>query len=338
MTFGMIRGTIGLLIITAVLFACKKEGLDQHGTIGVPATPLDVTPRVKQFVDAAKLGNTKSGSTFTADSAVWYLEAALNYSAAQPWLEYTSLRSDSLLVQLDLSGGSIEASTLYDVYNDLYSQLENVNSNEQHLHFADVIEAVPNAGQGEVLVYYQVASGYAKGAPNNYYPPGYVCVWTHTYDDGYCDSDCYGADHEIADRINQANIIGLQPGQYLHSIETWQVSYFPTFPQYYYLSWRDPLMESPTPDNGGYRETLLFSTPAVGPPNEVCLDADDMTYWTGNTSHGTWKAILNIQSTYCPTKLYTGGYIVPDNTTYNSVPYYYHAGFFSFGLIGNPDS
>lgn len=64
------------------LTACQKEEATIPGVNST--TELNVTPRVKAFVDRANHHAVDAGrDAISADSAVWYLEAGVNYSTAQ---------------------------------------------------------------------------------------------------------------------------------------------------------------------------------------------------------------------------------------------------------------
>ena len=59
------------------LASCTKEPVSPTGTIA--ANAVNVTPRVQAFVAAENdPARSKSNGTFSADSAIWYLEAGLN--------------------------------------------------------------------------------------------------------------------------------------------------------------------------------------------------------------------------------------------------------------------
>jgi hypothetical protein len=299
---------------------------------------MDVTARVKAFVAEASVMNAevKSGNTFSSDSGLWYIEAGLNYSAAQAWREFTDLTADSLEIALDLSSGTVAEGAVFTAYNTLVAQLAPLTTTEQHLYLVDL----EPSGTG-LRVYYQIASGYEKynNPPNTTYPAGYIAWWSSVENPVVCGTP-NRAHSVIQQRINQANVIALQPGQFFHSVETWEVTNLPTnIPERNY-SWRAPFMASSTPNNNGYRETLLFSLrDGVTLGGGRCLNSAEMSYWTGNaTTNGTWRAITKIRATHCPTKIFSGcvlgAWIITGVNPPNNHLYRFHGGQFTFVLIG----
>jgi hypothetical protein len=326
----------------AMFASCTKEATGPMDTTS--ALEVNVTPRVKQFVAAATdQVRSKSNGTLDADSAIWYIEAGLNYSASQAWRSFTELSIDSLVLSLDLSTGSVPESLVFDAYNTLVAQLAEVNTEEQHLYLVDVVEPTITSTPGEVLVYYQIASGYEKynNPPNTNYPIGYIAWWCNADNPVQCNTSNL-ADHEIRHRINAANVIALNPYQYFHSVETWTVSNFPTSLPARNYWWRDPFMASPTPNNNGYRETLLYSWRDGASQGGKCLARAEMVYWTGNaTTNGTWRGITKIRTTHCPNKIFTSCNLAGGAQTVSQPGnplYWFHAGQFTFGLIGSGGS
>jgi hypothetical protein len=333
--FALLTALSGTCIMSSLIWTgCSKE------TTVTPTASVrvDVTPRVQHFVAEATgaQAQTKSDGFFSADSAIWYIEAGLNYSAAQAWRDHTDLAADSIVLALDLSSGSVSEAAVYAAYNTLMGQLAGVTTTEQHLYLVDLSQS----GQA-VSVYFQIASGYDKynNAPNASYPAGYIAWWSNVESAVVCNTT-NRAHSVIQQRINAANIIALQVGQFFHSVETWQVANLATNLSSRNYWWRDPFMASTTPNNNGYRESLLFSLrDGVTLGGGRCLNNGEMSYWTGNaTTNGTWRGITKIRTTHCPTKLFSSCVLVGGIQTLLNEPgspiYRYHGGQFTFGLIG----
>lgn len=332
---------LGMIGIT-MLSSCAKEVNSPVGNIA--STEKNVTPLVKQFVEAATdPQRTKSNGILDADSAVWYIEAGLNYSAAQAWRSYTELSVDSLVLTLDLSAGSASESAVFEAYNTLLEQLAQVTTEEQHVSLVDVVEMTTPGT--ELLVYYQIASGYEKynNPPNATYPPGYVAWWSTGFTPNCSITVSERANTTIQNRINAANTFAMSPGMYWHSVETWQVGNYDTFLPARYYWWRDSFLASTTPINGGYRETLLFSWKAGATTGGLCLNDTEMGYWTGNaTTRGTWRGITKIRTTHCPTKIFSSCILVGGGQIIASEPgtpfYWFHGGQFTFGVLSSGSS
>lgn len=328
-----------LLVTTCMvmLASCTKEPSGPLATL--PATAPDMTPRVERFVASASDENrTKSNGVFEADSAVWYLEAGLNYSVAQAWRPFTELRSDSVLLSLDLTAGTVSNDLVFNAYGILAAHLASVNTQEQHLYIVDVVE--PVIASNELLVRYQVASGYAKynNPPNTSYPADHVAWWSTGSSPSCAVTVAPRANTTIQQRINSANFFPVSPGQFWHSVESWTVSNYETLIPGKNYWWRDPFLASTTPTNGGYRESLLFSWKDGAATGGLCLNDSEMAYWTGNAStNGTWRGITKIRTTHCPTKIFSSCFILGSGQTVIDLPgsplYWYHGGQFTFGIL-----
>ena len=264
----------------------------------------------------------------------------MNYSTAQAWQAFNELAVDSVLIPLDLSAGSVSEAAVFEAYQALATLLADVNTEEQHLYVVEVVEPNTASTAGEILVYYQIASGYDKfnNPPNNNYPPDYLAWWSSQYAAAQCPTT-NRANTVIQQRINAANLIALNPDQFFHSVETWTVTNDQTWLPARNYWWKDPFMASPTPNNGDYRETLLISWVPGSQQGSLCLNSAEMTYWTGNSTVGTWRAIMKIRNQHCPTKIFssyrlvTGGQQVFPPAP--PVPFtWFHGGQFTYGLIG----
>lgn len=323
-----------------MLSSCSKEPTGPLGAIS--SYKQDVTPRVKLFVaSATELGRSRSNGVLGADSAIWYIEAGLNYSAAQAWRPYTELTVDSLIVPLELGTGSALEDVVFDAYNTIAAQLDQVNTEEQHILIVDVVE--PKLAGSDLLVRYQIASGYEKynNPPNSSYPVGYVAWWSTSSSPTCAISVAPRANTTIQQRINTANYFPVGPGQFWHSVESWTVTNYETSITDKNYWWRDPFMASTTPINGGYRESLLFSWKAGATTGSLCLNHLEMGYWTGNaTTNGTWRGITKIRNTHCPAKIFSSCVIVGGGQTIppSMALYWYHGGQFTFGVLSSGSS
>lgn len=291
---------------------------------------------------------TRDGGSISLDSLVWYVEAATNFQHGQAWLPYEALLSDTLTLHVPVLDDAVAASDAYDAFNQLSTALEGVNTEEQHLILVDV-ELDGLNGQGANLrVVRRVGSGYPKGAPNTtysstddyrYFYPGSSQVGTCPCGDNPA-SFSYCANGIIQQRINQANLYPLAPGEYWWGLETWVVGSLEThFPTKQY-SVVDPAMVVSSNPCTDAHVTRLFSYRDVNNlGSNYCLNQDEMAYWTGNASTGTWSAVTYIKSTHCPSKLFS--HCVISGGAYSSPPmpscgttWLVHVGQFTYGYIG----
>jgi len=121
------------LILSVVFFlllvfnACEKnnEIIEQKG--------IDPTEqKILNFKEKMKT-HTKSDELVSIDSAVWYIEAALNYTYCylipEELPETDAFEVDSFIVNIQTNQNRVNFTEIVDVYNDLQSQaLENYNN------------------------------------------------------------------------------------------------------------------------------------------------------------------------------------------------------------------
>ena len=184
----------------------------------------DVTPRVRAFVDnALSASSSATRSVISTDSAIWYMEAGLNFDVAQAWIECTDIAFDSLEVFIPSSGPELSPSEVYLAFSNLHTMLNDIlTPEEEHLIVADVEFEALNSGY-EVNVFLQLGSGYNKTNQlittfSN--PLRHGNFTTGSTSNCGCQNqsgDC--ADKQIAQRINNA-LPGLSAGCYYTNVET----------------------------------------------------------------------------------------------------------------------
>jgi len=322
------------------LTACQKEETTLPSSDGT--TIADVTPRVKDFVaQATHRSHDRDDATISSDSAAWYLEAGINYSAAQIWIDHSETSTDTLVLPFDFSSGTVSEGTLFDAYAQLEQAVAPLTTSAQNLLFVDVVETPEALSTGQLIVVCQIGSGYDRSynlPPSTYYPTGYSCSWDNSQQPSMpCNQ--ISADDVIQFRINYANAGIFSYGDYTYSVESWTVSHIPTNTSAKNFYWKDSYIASSTPNNNGVHETLFFSAKMVSPATYNCLDDMEMAYWMGNvTTNGTWRGITKIRQGYCPSKIFfsctLNGAVLPSPQDPN-VNYGLHASQMSFGLIGH---
>src|SRR5690606_30442223 len=141
------------------LSACQKETSVLADTNR--SSEVDVTPRVKAFVDRAILHASDGGrEVMSTDSAIWYLEAAANYTSAQAWPDHTTITSDSLLLPFDFRSETVSESLLDEAYLQLIEATAPYTNDQQDIYLVDVVETPEQVSSGQLLVSCLIASGY----------------------------------------------------------------------------------------------------------------------------------------------------------------------------------
>jgi hypothetical protein len=297
----------GTALSAAFLGACTKE---VEPTAPAPAQDL-IGARIKAFVhnaSNARQGTPKDGEAYSMADAVWYLEAGLNYATGDFRKAYNDLAEGSITVPLAFTGGQSSASSVYAAFNAALDAIAPLTTDDQHVVLVDVVE--PEEGATALIVQYQIGSGYEK--VNN--PPNTTYTTSHWWGNSLGQSnpcDCTGnldpnrrcANKEIEWRMNAANLYALQPGEFLTDVETWTVRDQTTNTAQKKYSYLDPLMAGPAPLGDGHRDTKTFYARSNSTPTEPnCLPSASMAFWTGNTTTGTWSAVMAIRNLHCPTK------------------------------------
>ena len=185
---------------------------------------MSVTPRVRRFVEnAATNAALKDLSLLAPDSAEWYLEAALNYSVAEAWLDCNDRVVDSLEVTLSLEGGGVALGTTSSAFLDLQAQvLSMLTAGENHLIVADARFPEVLSEEFVAKVYLQIGSGYDKSV-NASYGPNSFWNWGGPQTNCGCGSNNNAAGRcahkQIESRVN-ASLGKVKPPCYFINVDT----------------------------------------------------------------------------------------------------------------------
>lgn len=127
-----INQILALLIIGAMtlMLSCSKEESKTKPVGAENLSPYDqqVNKTIKQFRQTIAFyhenPNFKSGETVSADSALWLLEATINYSHAFPNEYYDQFKVDSAYITVPKNlGGTISVDALVQKYDELKAEV-----------------------------------------------------------------------------------------------------------------------------------------------------------------------------------------------------------------------
>jgi hypothetical protein len=196
-----------------MLTGCQKEKVAPMAA----DEEVDIFPRVRAFVERARSeAQAKDNTTISLDSAEWYLEAGINFSLAQAWLECNEYYLDSTEVYMACEANELSSSTVLAAFNELSALIAPMIVPEvNHLILSDVT-FVPAPGGYTLKTLLQFGTGYEKsnGLITSFSNPYYFGNFgtgastncgCGTFQNGA--GDC--ADKQIAQRINNA-LPGLQ--------------------------------------------------------------------------------------------------------------------------------
>ncbi len=257
-----------------------------------------MTPRVQAFIAQAQGGaEIKSGSTMSADSVEWYVEAALNYSETKAWLECRELAMDSVFVSIPSGTAGVSTTDAYEAFNTLSGILaeENVDE-EQHVAIVDVL-ARSLGGELRLEVRYLIGSDYSKTL-NTSFGENDAWLWGGS---GGCNcgpnqvsSDVCAHAH-IQYRVNSAVAVSMGPEDYWTNVEIWYINqYGPNIPSKIY-HWEDFYNSNNT---SGKSNQDYWTYACLDENCSTCLLTDDMSYHT----QGTYDALMWIKGEHCPSK------------------------------------
>ncbi len=291
-------------------------------------TSIDVTPRVKVFVERALASDQlKDNSPMTLDSAEWYIEAGLNYTESQVWLEYSNHATDSLEAAIPIENALITASDAQAAYIALRSQLDALITPEvNHLVLADV--ALIPSGEAETViakVLVHLGSGYEKDVHTGYGANEHI--W---YGSGANPNNCgcgpnnggatVCADLRIQSRIRGA--IGLPAdGWFWHSVVTRGVNWAGLT---VIADINFPLTNYST----GIPATPYMLYRCVGQTCSNCIPPAHMSFYTQKA----WDLMLQLK----PTGKNPSTAEIDDMILFANPPVYSHMALYSYGNLQCP--
>lgn len=154
------------ILFILLIFSCRKQFEDEPD-IGVinSANKHDNTElRIQSFIERMNDG-LKSGGPVTTDSAIWYMEAGLNYTYAiyDSGLVYLSRKTTELSIDLNESQ-EVDEAELEDTYDKMVDDLEDhyndISETYKHIFYCDVIDMGISNGVLEVNLVTVIACGY----------------------------------------------------------------------------------------------------------------------------------------------------------------------------------
>lgn len=196
----MRRTTIFLSILltglTVAFYSCSKnEAVQQNQPKSqISERHLKINRLITVFKDKMAYINEnpvyKSGETVPADSALWYLEATINYSHGFPNEYYEEFQTDSLTLIIDKnSDGNVDLEELtqkYDLMKAGVATAYNASTfTEKGLTLVD-LEAVSETDE-ELTLSVKSLTGQINPNPDTT-RYNYIGDWEYGENGGYCDS------------------------------------------------------------------------------------------------------------------------------------------------------
>jgi len=331
----------GLLLM---VYSCSKEEAQTAKSHGNDLTPYEIQVHnaIKGFISTIEMHREnphyKSGQVVSPDSALWLLEATINYSHAFPNEFYTEYVADTINLTVPLnSDGMVDLTVLTSKYNEMKLAVATVyhNSNfeEKGLAVVDLEESSIKEDQFEINV--QVFTGEKGHDPP---PPPPVNGpfnegddWWYGKNLGHCDNP--GGIQEDAANHLFWETVGLVPNP--------NGNYFFINEFTMYLQGGDPnLLRDFTPDN--YLDYWLYFA-IEGSPIPFVEDEDLCVEWQEMNAYYVFlKGLMFdfLPKYYLPDVLNLHGYSVEtfheltdhSEVEFNGITKYYHKAKFTFGI------
>ncbi|MBP9160219.1 MAG: hypothetical protein KBF49_05190, partial [Flavobacteriales bacterium] len=326
------------------LYACQKESA-QLPTSGSALVEENVTPRVQAFVSQAVHADPNRDEVLiTSDSALWYVEAGLNYSFTNIVQEYNESVNDTAYYSIPVTtDGMVNASDASAAYN-AFGAIISPSAVEGTSHVAIVdISSTNNGSSIDYRAVYVVGSGYDRSGPNTNFGANAYFDW------GTCASNNCGcgpnnggagkaADKQIQGRINVPIPVGPNdPNPYWTNVENWEITaYEQTNIAGHVVNSQDfpaPISSDNVSSGDFVRDYKVFVSSS---PNNFsgCFDPTDMRFYT----QGTYDAIQSIRSNYVPTKLFAACLIDEDLLYCTGCELYWHRVRILYGKVNYPNS
>ena len=213
--------SIGLLAM--VLSSCNKEKQivqDSENEVYWTQEDIRIQNNILNFQDKIKNNRFKSGETIELDSAVWYMEALLNYNYSTPDSSFVNLTVDTtfefeLPVNNDLVDYSNVAAAAFAMEAHMINFLNSMPNSVKFVIAADVNIKPNELKDGTKTL--TITTGYGSEYINNpgcYTPFDENDYWAHGFNWGGCQTNSAtfsDAAKQIQYKINNPNCQQIDP-------------------------------------------------------------------------------------------------------------------------------
>ena len=247
--------------------ACKKEN-----TGDVNYTPQTDSQKIEAMILNFKDkldNNLKDGTTYAADSAVWYVEALLNYTYGYATSEGCAFENDSIGTTVNTNGNNgYSLEQLAVVYENIEEQVLDNKPDETYIFAIDVSLFV----EANVSTFSSL-TGYAKQMPGFKSTADTSGYWYWGMDYGMCSSDSGSYVGMDASDIMEG-IININTVDYYTSLETEVVTKWDNYTNPFF-PFTDPYL---------LNHRLFTSIDPNGNGAEYfCLSPDHIAYYSGSS-------------------------------------------------------
>lgn len=286
-------------LFALMLNSCNKERQNQivqnsDGKVYWTAEDLRIQNNILNFQNKINNNTFKNGETISLDSAVWYLEALLNYNYSTPDSSFVNLTVDTtfefnLPVNNDFVNYENVADVAFAMEEHVVDFLNNMPNSIKFIISADVRIKPSSFKSGSSTI--SITTGYGSEyiANTSCYPPFEENdYWAWGFDLGGCGANSAtnsDAAEEIEYKINNPQCIQQgYPGTYIAEnlpIDVW--------------AWDYPNPNDDTPGDN-WLDCLLYYEDDYIYPIDGCLEPTEMNFYLQGTLDVVQTELANIQN------------------------------------------
>jgi hypothetical protein len=291
-------------VIAVMLSSCKKDKpsqITESPQTNYTAEDIRIQNLILNFQNKIKNNTFKNGETVSVDSAVWFLEAMMNFNYSTPDSSFVNLTVDTtfefdLPVNNDLVDFSNLTEAAFAMESHILTYLNNMPNSIKFIIAADVSIKPNTLKDGTKTI--TITTGYGSEYiinPGCYTPFGANDFWAHGFDWGGCGTNSAttsDAAKQIQYKINNPNCHFIDPTNNTYVINLNPVfvaaDWYPAS-NYNNDNWLDYLMyyEDDAMGNNGYNKVI-----------DGCLEPEEMNFYLQGTLDVIQIELLNLQSLY----------------------------------------
>jgi hypothetical protein len=203
-----------LVGLTVAIYSCSKDDAVHQNEKKPFMTErnLEINRLIVTFkdkmADIRKNPTAKNRETVAADSALWYLEATINYSHGFPNEYYQEFTTDSLSLTIEKnSDGNVNLTELTQKYDELKNDVAAVYHASDYEDKGLTVIDLSKTSETDSEITISVRSTIGKINPNpdtlysNSPPFGPLDNWEYGEDGGYCNSNL--GDNDASERLTE---------------------------------------------------------------------------------------------------------------------------------------
>lgn len=328
------------MVIMASFSGCSKPETESPAVATPTVDPKHLILEFLSAVGHGVLGEQREDECLSADSAVWYIEAALNWCLTASDRTFNDLRTDTIYATLQMADGLVSPASIESAYGPVSNTVMGYTTEEQNVALVDVFATSIGAQEVTLRIVSYIGSGYERESPPSavYASNDWRRQGNYTTNQPNANCVCGNQplpsvrcmDGEIQYRTNAAN--PPQNGFVFINVESWTVGLASTNLSQKRYRYDDPFMQNPNdPGNDGCFETLTYSWWSFYNCSDWCTSPAVQSYWTNST----WSAIDKIRDQNCPSKNFKLctvllNYEVPQGFI---EPWYMHTCSFTYGNV-----